>query len=59
MESVMRLRKENDYESGVAITRTVMQEETEITEKESKKESAMIAPMTGKKQMQPLITFEI
>ena len=55
----MRLRKENDYESGVAITRTVMQEEMEITEKESKKESAMIAPMTGKKQMQPLITFEI
>jgi hypothetical protein len=36
-----------------------MQEETVITEKEPKKESAMIAPITGKKPEQPLTMFEI
>ena len=35
-----------------------MNEETEITGNEPKKESAMMAPMTGKKLVEPLITFE-
>ncbi len=41
------------------ITSKEIHAEIAATEKEPKKESATIAPMTGKKLMQPLVMFEI
>ena len=48
---MMKLRK--------TITSNEINAEIAATEKEPKKESATIAPMTGNKLMQPLVMFEI